>query len=314
MSQDSPEPTDAEAGRLRVAITGASGLIGSALSRSLREDGHRVHPVVRRSPRPGSGEIGWDPAIGRIDAEAFTGVDAVVHLAGENVGERWTPAKKRRIRESRVQGTSLLARALASLPEPPRVLVSGSAIGYYGDRGDEVLREDSGPGGDFLAEVGQEWEAATEPAARAGIRVVLPRLGVVLTPDGGALERMLPPFRLGVGGKLGDGRQWMSWISLPDAVRVLRFAIRAPELSGPVNATAPEPVTNEEFTRALGRALGRPTLMRVPAAALRLVYGEMAEATLLASQRAAPTRLQHAGFRFLHPQLDTALRAVLGAR
>lgn len=312
MTSTPPDPPPA-ARSLRVAVTGSSGLIGSALTRSLRADGHQVHPVVRREPRPGSGEIGWDPGTGRIDAADFAGLDAVVHLAGENVGERWSPAKKRRIRESRVNGTSLLAGALASLSTPPDVLVSGSAIGYYGDRGDEVLREDSEPGDDFLARVGQEWEASTEPAARAGIRVVLPRTGVVLTSEGGALERMLPPFRLGAGGKLGDGDQWMSWISLPDMVRVLRFAIDTPELSGPVIAAAPHPATNRELTRALGQALHRPALMTVPAVALRLVYGEMADATLLASQRAVPARLEEAGFRFLHPRLDQALRAVLDA-
>lgn len=298
--------------RRTVAVTGASGLIGSALVRSLRADGHEVRRLVRGTPRPDRGEIGWDPAAGRVDAEGLAGVDAVVHLAGENVGKRWTAEVKRRIRESRVRGTSLLAGTLAALPRPPRVLVSASAIGYYGDRGEETLTEGSGAGDDFLAEVGEAWEAAAEPAARAGIRVVLPRTGVVLTPEGGALERMLPVFRLGLGGRLGDGRQWMSWVSLPDVVRAFSYAVDTDSLSGPVNVVAPEPVTNAEFTRTLGRVLGRPTPAFVPRTALRLAFGEMADATLLASQRVLPARLLEAGFRFRHPSLEGALRAVLG--
>jgi len=294
---------------LRVAITGSTGLIGTALARSLRADGHRVLPVVRS--RPKEGEIGWDPREGRIDEAGLHGVDAVVHLAGETVGERWTEARKARIRESRVRGTSLLARTLASLPRPPGVLVSASAIGYYGDRGDEPLEEDAGPGSDFLAQVAQEWEAATEPAARAGIRVAIPRLGLVLSPAGGALARMLPVFQLGAGGRLGSGRQWWSWVSLPDVVRGIRFLLEAEATSGPYNLAAPEPVTNAEFTRTLGRVLSRPALFAVPEVALRLAFGEMADATLLASQRALPARLLGAGFAFRHPHLEAALRAVL---
>ena len=302
---------DTPVGKRRVAITGASGLIGSALARSLRADGHRVYAVVRRSPLPERDEIGWDPDQGRADAAAFAGLDAVVHLAGEPIAQRWTAERMARIRSSRVQGTSLLARTLASLPDPPGVLVSASGIGYYGDRGDEPLSESSGPGEDFLAGVAQEWESATEPAARAGVRTAVIRTGVALSPEGGALERMLPVFRLGLGGRLGSGRQWMSWISLPDLVRAITFVIDSPDLQGPINMVAPEPVTNAEFTRTLGRVLGRPALMRVPATALRLAYGDMADAALLASQRARPTRLQDAGFRFQHPRLETALRALL---
>ncbi len=308
---NSPE-TPPSSDRRRVAVTGSSGLIGSALVRALRAEGHEVLRLVRREPRPGRGEVGWDPREERIDAAALSGVDAVVHLAGASVGERWTDERKRRIRESRVQGTSLLSRSLADLPEPPRVLVSVSAIGYYGDRGDEPLSEESDRGGGFLSGVAVEWEAAAEPAARAGVRVVTPRLGVVLSPDGGALQRMLPVFRLGLGGRLGDGGQWMSWVSLPDVIRAFSFLIGTPEVKGPVNVVAPEPVTNAEFTRTLGHALGRPTPLFVPKTALRLAFGEMADETLLASQRVVPARLVGAGFHFRHPHLEGALRAVLG--
>lgn len=294
---------------LRVAVTGSSGMIGTALVEELERDGHQVHRVVRSTPRPG--EIGWSPAQGRIDAEGFEGMDAVVHLAGEEVGERWSEEKKRRIRDSRVQGTRLLAGALASRSAPPRVLVSASGVGYYGDRGDQRLDEESAPGDDFLARVVQEWEAATEPAARAGIRVARPRLGVVLSERGGALRKMLLPFRLGIGGRVGSGRQWLSWISLADAVGVIRFAIDTPALQGSFNAVAPEEATNAQFTRTLGEVLGRPTPFPVPAPVLRLLFGEMAEATLLVSQRAVPDRLLAAGYRFRYPDLRDALRAAL---
>lgn len=295
-----------------VAVTGASGLMGSALVDSLTSDGFEVLRLVRSRPDRAAGEVQWDPAEGRIDAASLEGTSAVVHLAGENVGERWTSRKKERIRSSRVRGTALLADALASLANPPEVLVSASAIGYYGDRGDERLDESSSPGHDFLGRVGVEWEAAAEPARRAGIRVVNPRFGVVLSRHGGAVARLLPVFQLGGGGTLGSGKQWMSWISLRDAVEAIRFAISTPGLSGPVNAAAPEPVTNAEFTRALGRVLGRPTLVAVPAVALRLVFGEMADATLLASQRAVPAKLREAGFHFRHPGIEEALRAAIG--
>lgn len=294
-----------------IAVSGSTGLIGSALVEALRRDGHRIRRMVRSRTSPGSEHIHWDPEAGMLDPGALADVDAVVHLAGENVGERWTAEKKARIRGSRVRGTRLLAEAIATLDKPPRVLVSASGVGIYGDRGDERLEEDSRPGLDFLAQVGQEWEAASEPAAERGVRVVKLRFGVVLSPHGGAIEKMLLPFRMGVGGKVGSGRQWMSWISLTDVVAAIRFALFTPTLEGPVNAVAPHPVTNAEFTSALGDVLGRPTVMTVPAFALRLVYGEMADATLLASQRALPRKLQEAGFRFQHPELREALRAEL---
>ena len=293
-----------------VAVTGASGLIGAALSLALEGDGCAVVPLVR-SARAGPGEIAWDPERGSIDREGLEGVDAVVHLAGENIGQRWTPEVRRRIVESRVRGTRLLAETLASLRTPPEVLVSASAVGYYGDRGDELLDESSSAGEDFLADVVRAWEEAAKPAASAGIRVVHPRFGLILSPDGGALARMLPAFRLGVGGRMGSGRQWMSWVTLDDAVDAIRYLIASPGLHGPINVTAPEAITNEGFTRSLGRALGRPTLLAIPAIALRLAFGEMAVETLLASQRARPERLLGARFAFRHPRLDDALKALL---
>jgi hypothetical protein len=300
-------------GPMHVAVTGATGLLGSALLPFLSTGGHRVTPVTRGFRLRNA--IRWDPSSGTIDAAAFEGLDAVVHLAGENVGARWTEARKRRIRQSRGGGTRLLAEALAGLKRPPRVLVSASAIGVYGDRGDEVLAEDATPGGppsDFFVELGREWEAATEPARAAGIRVVIPRFGIVLTPAGGALGRMLPPFRLGVGGPLGDGTQWVSWISVDDAVGVVHHALLDDALSGPVNAVAPDPVTSRTFAATLGRVLHRPSLVPAPAAALKLLFGEMAETALLGSQRVSASRLVAAGYPFRHPQLETALRHVLG--
>ena len=295
--------------QMRVAITGSSGLVGSALATRLEQEGHAVLRFVRGAAGPG--EAHWDPARGEIDAEALRGVDAVVNLAGEDIGQRWTPAVKARIRDSRVEGTRLLAGALASLPDAPDVLVNASAMGYYGDRGGEWLPETSAAGSDFLDGVVGEWEAATAPPDAAGIRVALTRFGLVLSPHGGVLARMLPPFRLGAGGRLGSGKQWMSWISIDDLLDVLLFVLATPELSGPINVASPHPVTNEEFTHTLGRVLGRPTFFAVPRAVLELAYGEMADGALLASQRLAPERLHHAGFRFRHPRLEEALRAVL---
>jgi uncharacterized protein (TIGR01777 family) len=298
---------------LHVAVTGATGLMGSALGPFLTTGGHRVTPVSRQPSAKGA--IHWDPASGAAEASAFEGLDAVVHLAGENVGVRWTRERKRRIRESRVAATRLLAEALAGRKRPPSVLVAASAMGIYGDRGDEVLTEDSvpsGPPSDFLVEVGREWEAATAPARDAGIRVVNLRFGIVLTPAGGALGRMLTPFRLGVGGPLGNGRQWVSWISIDDAIGAIHHALLTGGLSGPVNAVAPEPVTSRLFAATLGRVLGRPALLPAPAPALRLLFGEMAETALLGSQRLAAPRLLAAGYSFRHPRLETALRHVLG--
>jgi uncharacterized protein len=300
-------------GSIHVAVTGASGMLGSALGPFLTTGGHRVTPVTRQ-PEP-RGAIRWDPASGAIEASAFEGLDAVVHLAGENIGVRWTGERKRRIRESRAHGTRLLARALAELKRPPRVLVSASAIGIYGDRGDEVLSEDATPAGppsDFLVEVGREWEAATEPARAAGIRVVNLRFGIILTPAGGALGRMLFPFRAGVGGALGGGKQWVSWISVDDAIGAVHHALLTGELSGPVNAVAPEPVTSRTFAATLGRVLQRPAILPAPAPALRLLFGEMADTALLGSQRVSAARLVASGYSFRHPRLEAALRHVLG--
>jgi uncharacterized protein len=294
---------------MRVAVSGATGLIGSALARSLTDDGHDVQRLTRSPSRPS--DIRFDPARRILDAAALDGTDAVVHLAGEPIAQRWSDDVRRRIRDSRVDGTHQLASALATLERPPRVLVSGSAVGIYGDRGDERLTERSAPGGGFLAEVCIAWEAAAAPARDAGIRVAHPRIGVVLSPDGGALARLLRPFRLGLGGRIGDGRQWMSWISLPDVVAMLRRLVDDDALSGPYNATGPSPVTNGEFTRELGEVLHRPAILPVPSFALRAVFREMADATLMASQHAAPERMQAAGFAFAHPTLRRALDAVL---
>ncbi len=301
----------------RVLISGSSGLIGRAVSEHLTSSHVRVASLVR----PGSGRlgtpgaVGWDPGGAEIDAADLEGFDAVVHLAGENVvSGRWTADKKHRIVTSRVGGTQLLARALAATSARPRVLVAASAVGFYGDRGDEWLDENSPPGTGFLADLCGRWEAAAAPAKDAGIRVVHLRFGIVLASSGGALSRMLIPFRLGLGGRLGTGRQFMSWITLEDAVRAVLRSYEDEDLSGPVNAVAPAPVRNIAFTRTLGRVICRPTLATVPAAALRLAAGSMADEMLLASQRVRPARLAIAGFEFLHPELETALSSVLGSR
>lgn len=298
---------------LTVLLSGASGFIGSRLAASLAADGHRVVRLARSEsgPAPALESIRWNAESGQIDGSALARVrpDAVVNLAGEPIARRWTAARRRRIRDSRIQGTGALAEALARLPERPSVFISGSAIGYYGaHRGDEVLDENSPSGSDFLAHTAREWEAATEPASQAGIRVVTPRLGVVLGRGGGALERMLLPFQLGVGGRLGDGKQWMSWIALDDVLRAFRFLMETPAVTGAVNVVAPEPVRNAEFAKILGRVLHRPSLIPVPAIALTLLFGTMARDTILASQRVAAKRLADAGFTFRHPRLENALR------
>jgi uncharacterized protein (TIGR01777 family) len=299
--------------RLTVAVTGATGLLGSALVPFLTTGGHRVLALTRR-PRRGD-QVPWDPAAGRLDPSALAGVDAAVHLAGETIGVRWTEARKRRMRTSRIQGTRLLAETLARLPTPPRVLVSASAIGIYGDRGDAILTEDTpsleAPS-DFLVDLAREWEAATEPARAAGIRVVLLRLGIVLTPAGGALGRMLMPFRLGVGGPLGSGRQWVSWIAIDDVIGAVHHALQTDGLAGPVNATAPEPVSSRVLAGTLGHVVHRPALVPAPAPALRLLFGEMADTALLGSQRVLPARLLASGYRFRQPALEPALRHLLG--
>ena len=304
------EPTALDPG-MRVAVTGSSGLIGTALVESLASDGIRAVRLVRRPPE-NQDEIEWNPAAGRIDGAALEGVDAVVHLAGAGIADgRWSENRKRLIRDSRVAGTRLLAETLAGLERKPEVLVSASAVGYYGDRGDEPLDERAPRGDGFLAEVCDAWEEAAGPAAEAGVRVVHPRIGFVLSGRGGGLPKMLLPFRLGMGGRIGSGRQQVSWISLDDLVAILRFVIAREEIAGPVNAVSPRPVANEEMTRALGRALGRPTLFPVPASLIGLLFGEMGRATILTSARALPERLERAGYRFLHPDIDSALRAAL---
>jgi hypothetical protein len=296
-----------------VAISGASGLVGTALSKSLRADGHRVRRLRRGGTTAGD-EIGWDPDAGRIDAPALEGVDAVVHLAGVSIGERrWTDAQKQAILDSRVRGTATVAGAIASRERKPRVFVSASAVGVYGNRGDEILTEDSVPGDDFLADVCRAWEDATRPAADAGVRTVCIRSGLVLAAHGGALARMLVPFRLGLGGRIGSGRQWVSWITLDDEVAAIRHAIATASLQGPANLTAPNPVRNAELTRTLGRVLRRPTVLPTPLLPLHLRYGrELVRSLLVHGQRVVPTRLQGSGFAFAHPELEPALRAVLG--
>lgn len=296
---------------MKVLISGASGFVGSKLSPFLSAGGHHVQPLVRGKAE--TGQVAWEPEQGSIDADALEGLDAVIHLAGENIaGARWSEPQKRRIRESRVKGTRLLSQALAGLRRKPGVLVSASAIGYYGSRGAELLDETSVPGADFLAEVCEAWERSTQPAAEAGIRVVNLRFGVILSPDGGALAKMLTPFRLGVGGRIGSGEQYMSWIAVDDVLGAIQHAAVTATLHGPVNVVAPSPVTNRSFTRTLGRVLGRPTFFPLPAFAARLALGEMANALLLASQRVEPKKLLGSGYRFRFAKLEAALRHVLG--
>ena len=289
----------------RIAITGATGLIGRALTASLAGDGHEVVRVVRG---PGAGsDVRWDPAGGTIDAAGLEGLDAVVHLAGEPIGAaRWSDAVRRRIMDSRARGTDLLARTLAGLERPPAVLVSCSAVGFYGDRGADELTEDAPAGDDFLARVCVVWEEAADPARAAGIRVVHPRTGVVIAKHGPLIDKVELPFRLGVGGRVGSGRQWVPWISLHDEVAALRFLVDTP-LEGPVNLVGPTPADNRELTRALGKVLRRPTLFPIPPLAVRALYGEMGVTLATISQRVLPTRLLAAGFRFRHTTIQEAL-------
>ena len=299
---------------MRVAISGSTGLVGSAVVPALAESGCDVARLLRRAPAPGEKAIRWDPVKREVDAAALEGFDAIIHLAGENVGAgRWTAARKAAIRDSRVEGTRLLCDTLAGLVRPPKTLVCASATGIYGDRGEDRLTEESPAATGFLPEVCREWEAASGQAARKGIRVVALRIGMVLSPKGGALSRMLPLFRAGLGGVIGSGRQYVSWVALDDLPPIILHALQRADLSGPVNAVAPHPVTNREMTEALGRSLSRPTPLPVPAFALRLAVGrEMADALLLASARVVPRRLQETGYRFLFPELPAALRHLLG--
>ena len=298
---------------MKVAVSGATGLIGGALAARLIREGHDVVPLVRRPVSTGEPAIAWDPARGTIDRNALEGCDAVVNLAGESVFGRWSAEKKRRIRESRVNGTRLVSEAIARLSRPPRVLLAASAIGYYGDRGATELTEESSPGDDFLAEVARDWEAGTGPAAQAGVRVVNTRFGIVLTPAGGLLGSLLPPFRLGLGGPIGSGTQYVSWIALGDVLDVLLFLIATDSISGPVNVTAPHPLPNLEFVRTLGRVLRRPSVIPVPGFALQVILGQEAAAMMVGGQRVLPARLVAAGYRFHHADLEPALRHLLAA-
>ncbi|MGQ0794466.1 MAG: TIGR01777 family oxidoreductase [Deltaproteobacteria bacterium] len=296
---------------MNILISGSTGLIGSALAPMLTAGGHLVTRMVR-SKNAASGEVSWNPDGKAINPEIFEGQDAVIHLAGENIAGIWTSEKKNRIRTSRVRGTRLIAQSLAALKNPPKALLLASAIGFYGSRGDEILTEKSSPGGGFLANVCREWEAVAEPAIQKGIRVAHLRIGVVLSPAGGALKTMLLPFRLGVGGRIGSGDQYFSWIAVDDAIGAIYHALMNENVSGPLNVVSPSPATNAEFTTALGKVLRRPTLLPVPKALLRLIAGEMADEMLLASVRVAPQKLLDTGYKFRYPTLDAALRHLLG--
>lgn len=296
---------------MNVLVSGSTGLIGSAIATVLTREGHRVV----RLTRSGGAEddvIQWDPSAGTVNAARLEGIDAVVHLAGESVQGRWTSDKKARIRDSRVQGTRLLAEALAELSVPPRVMISASATGYYGDRGNERLHEDSGPGSNFLAGVCREWESATDPARGVGVRVVCLRFGLVLSTEGGALAATLPLFKLGGGGKIGNGRQYWPWVAIADVVDATLHALMMDSLEGPVNVVAPDPPTNAEYTKILGRVLNRPTILSLPAPAARIALGQLADELLLASQRVEPAKLKESGYMFRYPKLEGALRHLLG--
>ena len=294
-----------------VLVSGSTGLIGTVLVPALEERGYRVVRLVR-SGGGGRDTVRWDPSAGTIETDGLEGIDAVVHLAGEGIANgRWTDEKKARILDSRKQGTGLLAGAIAGLRTPPRVMISTSAIGYYGDRGNELLRETSGPGDLFLSRVCVEWEAAAEPAREAGIRVVHPRVGIVLSTKGGALKQTLPIFKLGLGGKIGSGRQYWAWISIDDVVGAMVHAIETDSLEGPVNVVAPGAPTNAEYTKVLGRVLNRPTIFPLPARAAKLMLGEVADELLLPSARVEPARLEETGYGYRHPELEGALRHLL---
>ena len=295
---------------MHIAISGSHGFIGSAVMETLWGAGHQVTPIVRGESAVEMG-IAWSAETGYVDAAKLEGIEAVVHLAGESIQGRWTPEKKALILESRRKGTRALSEALAGLAKPPQVLVCASAIGYYGDRGDELLREESESGGGFLAGVVREWEAATEPAAQKGIRVVNLRFGVVLGADGGALAQMLLPFKMGVGGRVGSGKQYMSWVALDDVVGAIGHALATESLRGPVNVVSPNPARNAEFTKALGKVLSRPTIFPLPAFVVKLAFGQMGEELLLGSQRVEPVKLAASGYKFHYAELEGALRRAL---
>jgi len=297
---------------MKILVSGSSGLVGSALVPVLVARGDTVVRLVRTAAQAQEGTIVWEPAAGVLDQSSLEGFDGVVHLAGESIAQRWTDELKARIRDSRVKGTQLLSQTLSRLSSPPAVLVSASAIGYYGDRGDEFLLEESPPGRGFLADVCKSWEEASQPAAEKGIRVVKLRIGVVLSSKGGALAKMLPPFEMGFGGPLGSGKQYMSWISLEDIVGVIEAALSDERLKGPINAVAPNPVTNKQFSDSLGAVLKRPAVFPVPAFGIRLLFGEMADEVLLASQRGQPHRLSAIDYPFRHRTLEAGLRSALG--
>jgi uncharacterized protein (TIGR01777 family) len=297
---------------MNILITGATGLIGSPLAAALSDAGHEVFRLSRRTPAEAN-DIQWNPAAGEIPKARLEGLQAVVHLAGENIAKsRWTNAVKQRMRASRVEGTRLLCEALAGLASPPKTLVAASAIGYYGDRGAELLTEDSPPGKGFLAELCRDWEAAAEPAQQHGIRVAKLRIGVVLSARGGALASMLTPFKMGVGGVVGSGKQYWSWIALDDVVGAIQHCLKQESICGAVNAVAPNPATNADFTKTLGAVLHRPTILPMPAFAAKLMLGEMAEELLLSSTRVKPKRLEETGYRFRYPTLESALKHALG--
>jgi uncharacterized protein (TIGR01777 family) len=293
----------------RILVSGSSGLIGTALVPALKASGYEVVRLVRGASS-GDGQIGWDPAR-TLSPESASGFDAVVHLAGESIVGRWTEDKKQRILESRVQGTRKLVEALAMARQRPRVLISGSASGYYGDRGDEILLEDSPSGQAFTSELCRQWEAATQVAVNAGIRTVQIRLGVVLSAAGGALKKMLPPFRMGVGGNMGSGRQWFSWVDMQDVIGAIQYILKKDGVQGAVNLASPKPVTNAEFTKVLASVLSRPAIFPMPAFAARLVFGQMADELLLASQRLEPAKLLAGGYLFEKPDLRMALEGIL---
>lgn len=297
---------------MKFLITGSSGLIGKALISFFKKEHHDVYKLVRVRTDLLADEIAWDPERGVINPALLEGVDVFIHLAGENIMGRWTASKKRRIKESRVKGTQLLCQSLCQLKKPPHVLISASAIGYYGNRGDEILNEQSARGEGFLAEVCEEWEEATRLAAENRIRVVNLRIGMVLSPYGGALQQMLPIFKLGLGGKMGSGDQYVSWIVIDDLVRVVDYTIHQEKLAGPLNAVTPYPVTNQEMTKILGHILHRPTFLAMPNFMVELVFGELGKEVLLSSERVKPKKLEDAGFQYQYPHLEEALCKLLG--